>query len=124
MRANNPVSSRGSGHPNQADNEERCSKAASCTPCVAEVIRGRYLADADACIGVAHTDRSRARCTSGRWILTPGGITSPGICGVDRPPSTLTMPLSRHTRPFGVVIDPPRLDPFPGVSQGDGTAGR
>jgi len=46
-----------------------------------------------------------------------------GICVVDRPPSTLTMLLSRHTRPFGVVIDPPPLDPFQGVSQGDGTAG-
>src|SRR5882757_7740477 len=54
--------------------------------------------------------RSRASSHDGGWP-------------VNRPPSTRTMLLSRHTRPFGVVVDPPRLDAFTRIGQREKPAG-
>jgi len=79
--------------------------------------------DADACIRVTHSRGSRAQCASGRWTSTPGRITSPsGSAALTAPvnPDNAPVPTYKAAR---CVIDPPRLDPFPGVSQGEEPAG-
>ena len=75
MPANNPVRHADRRIQNQADHGKGARRPPSRIPFAAEVIRGQCLADA--CIGVTHTDRSRAQCASGRWTSTPGRITSP-----------------------------------------------